>query len=250
MKLTVTALSAAALAATAVLSVPTAGADDSVILTFGRQAEFVNAPVVQGWRVSDLRPSSDVIPYPVAGTLWEATATDTALQGTVTPVVPDFNARAHNGQTYRVLWQVATPQGVSPATLAQGQQTTGKLYFDVVGAAPDSVVYNDGGRDLATWVAPPPAPSGSPSNGNSAGTAGTAAPAAAMPAETAPAESQPGAPAAPEGSQGTPITEGSQGTPITEGGTGAAGTPTGTQQPPVQGSQGTPAATATSTPPS
>ena len=46
----------------------------------------------------------------------------------------DFNARARNGETYRVLFGAATPQGVNPATIAQGQQTTGKLYFDVTGA--------------------------------------------------------------------------------------------------------------------
>jgi len=49
-----------------------------------------------------------------------------------------------NGETYRVLFGAATPQGVNPATIAQGQQTTGKLYFDVTGAEPDSVVYNAG----------------------------------------------------------------------------------------------------------
>jgi Domain of unknown function (DUF1942) len=32
--------------------------------------------VVQGWTVNDLRPSSDVIAYPVRGRLWEAPATD------------------------------------------------------------------------------------------------------------------------------------------------------------------------------
>nr|WP_322791046.1 DUF1942 domain-containing protein [Mycolicibacterium poriferae] len=82
----------------------------------------------------------------------EATATNTAVAGTVQPIVSDLNARARNGDTYRTLFLVATPQGVNPAALAQGQQTSGKIYFDVTGAQPDSVVYNDGGRDLAVWL--------------------------------------------------------------------------------------------------
>nr|MCH9760712.1 MPT63 family protein [Actinomycetes bacterium] len=105
---------------------------------------------------SGLRPSSDTIPYPVQGQLWEATATDTAIQGEVTPVVANFNARANDGQTYRVLWEVATPQGVNPTTLAEGEQTSGKIYFDVTGPAPDSVVYRGAeGSDLAVWVIQP-----------------------------------------------------------------------------------------------
>jgi Domain of unknown function (DUF1942) len=30
---------------------------------------------VQGWTITDLKPSSDSIPYAPQGTLWEATAT-------------------------------------------------------------------------------------------------------------------------------------------------------------------------------
>ena len=41
----------------------------------------------------------------------------------------NLNARARNGDTYRVLFTVATPQGVNPSTLAQGEKTTGKIYF-------------------------------------------------------------------------------------------------------------------------
>ena len=114
---------------------------------------------MQGWTITDLKASTDQIPYPVAGTLWEATATDQAIEGSVTPIVSNLNARAKSGETYRVLFGVATPQGVNPATLAQGQQTTGKVYFDVVGDTPDSVVYNAGGQDLAgVGAATAPAP--------------------------------------------------------------------------------------------
>ncbi len=37
-----------------------------------------------------------------------------------------------------------------------GGSTTGKLYFDVVGDVPNSVVYNDGVRDVLAWVPGPP----------------------------------------------------------------------------------------------
>ena len=47
----------------------------------------------------------------------------------IQPIVSDLNARARNGDTYRTLFLVATPQGVNPAALAQGQQTSGKIYF-------------------------------------------------------------------------------------------------------------------------
>ena len=111
------------------LLAPTASADDSVIHSLGSPAELANGDIVQAWTVGDLKPSSDAIPYPVAGTLWEATATDHAIRGTVVPIVSNLNARARSGQTYRVLFGVATPQGVNPSTLPQGQKTTGKVYF-------------------------------------------------------------------------------------------------------------------------
>ena len=120
---------AAAAASVSVLYAPAAIADDSVNHSLGSAAELTNGDVVQAWTVSDLKPSSDAIPYPVAGTLWEATATDHAVRGTVPPIVSNLNARARSGQTYRVLFGVATPQGVNPSTLPQGQKTTGKIYF-------------------------------------------------------------------------------------------------------------------------
>ncbi|PJK18869.1 MPT63 family protein [Mycolicibacterium goodii] len=134
----------------------------------GSPATLANGDVVQAWTISDLKPSSDPIPYAVRGTLWEATATDEAVRGSVIPIVSNLNARTAGGENYRVLFQVATPQGVNPSTLAQGQKTTGKIYFDVTGEAPTSVVYNDGERDLLTWsqtsssaTSPRPAATGS-----------------------------------------------------------------------------------------
>ena len=144
-------------ASIAVTALPTAHAADSPSSGGpGHQLQVIDGTVVQGWTVSALRPSADVIPYPVRGALWEADATDEALQGVVVPVIPNFNARSGTGQAYRVLFEVATPQGVNPSTLAQGQKVSGKLYFDVTGEAPDRVVYSAGGRDLLVWTAVQP----------------------------------------------------------------------------------------------
>jgi hypothetical protein len=149
---------AAALSVASALCSSIAGADEAAAVhTLGGQAELVNGNVVQGWTIRDLKPSADAIPHSAAGTVWEATASDTAIQGTVIPVVSNLNARARDGETYPVLFAVATPQGVNPATLGQGQTTSGKVYFDVTGAAPDSVTYSAGGNDLIVWVQPPPA---------------------------------------------------------------------------------------------
>lgn len=232
----------AAVVCLGLVGVPVAVADDVVVHTLGQSAELVNGDVVQAWTIKDLKPSSDVIPYQVAGTLWEATATDSAVRGTVQPIVSNLNARARSGQTYRVLFGVATPQGVNPAALAQGQQTTGKVYFDVTGDVPDSVVYNAGGSDLAVWVQPPPAPprpvssgSGSSSSGSSsAGSEATAAPTE----EGAPAPADvPGVAPAVAGGEEVP---GSVGTPVAPGGVGTPVEPGSAGAPLPSGSAGTP----------
>jgi hypothetical protein len=172
---------------------------------------------VQRWTVSSLNKSTDEIPYPVQGTLWEATATDEALQGTAVPIVSNLNARGRNGENYRVLFQVATPQGVNPAALAQGEMASGKVYFDVTGDMPDSVVYNAGGDDLLVWTQPQTS---------------------ATPAVTKAAPTRGGTemtPASPSG-EGTPLQPGWQGTPQP---TSAEAPPAGTPPTPA-GRQGTP----------
>jgi Domain of unknown function (DUF1942) len=231
MKITsITAALAATVAtsgAIGIIGAPIAFAD-ATTQTIGSQGKLVDGNVIQAWTISDLQPSSDTIPHQVRGTLWEATATDQAIQGSATPIVSNLNARSQNGQTYRALFGAATPQGVNPATLPQGAQTTGKVYFDVTGEKPDSVVYNAGGQDLLVWVqAPPSAPS--------TGTRSTpyyqpAAPATPAPAATTPAPAPAAAEAtpaptttmtpAPAGSQGTPLPAGSQGTPLPPGSQG------------------------------
>ena len=163
MKITSALAAAAAIAAAGsvgIIGAPNAAADDTSTTTIGSQAKLVDGNVVQGWTITGLKTSSDPIPYPVAGTLWEATATDEAIQGGATPIVSNLNARARSGQTYRALFGVATPQGVNPSTLAPGEKTTGKVYFDVTGETPDSVVYNAGGQDLLVWVQPAAGPPG------------------------------------------------------------------------------------------
>jgi hypothetical protein len=279
-KITTTTTVLAAAATVGIISAPIASAEDVATTTVGNEAKLVDGNVIQGWTITDLRASSDEIPYPVAGTLWEATATDEAIQGSATPIVSNLNARARSGQTYRVLFGVATPQGVNPATLAKGQKTIGKVYFDVTGDAPDAVVYSASDQDLIAWVqsAPTPRQGGtqwSPparSQASPAPTATSATPVPAAPGATpapaatpvpaapgsplpASAETTPGAPL-PAGSQGTPLPAGSQGTPLPAGnqGTPAAAGAEGAQVPasiaPLpSGSQGTPATPVTTVPP-
>jgi uncharacterized protein DUF1942 len=91
---------------------------------------------------------SDTLLY---GTLWEATATVEAVRGTVTPLIPNLNARADNGRNYQALWEAFMPQGISGATIPQGARSTGKIYFDVTGQTPSRVMYDNGVQDLLIW---------------------------------------------------------------------------------------------------
>lgn len=235
------AATVAAAGAVSIVGTPTALADDAATTTYeiGEQAKLVDGDVVQGWTVGDLKASTDAIPYQVRGQLWEVTASDEALQGAVTPIVSNLNARATDGGMYRALFQVATPEGVNPSTISPGQETTGKVYFDVTGENPDSVVYNAGGRDLLVWVQPVP------SQGQAGGQA-TPAPAGR---QTTPAPASNQVTPAPAGSAGTPLPAGSAGTPLPAGAQGApvpavtdpAVVPAGTPGAPLPaGSAGTP----------
>jgi hypothetical protein len=86
------------------------------------------------YTVQGLNPSSDAVFH--NGDLYEA---DVTVEGGI-PMTPMFNARAEDGANYHVI------AGMVP----------GKIYFDVVGPVPNSVVYNDGVQDLLTWVPGPP----------------------------------------------------------------------------------------------
>ncbi|ADT97591.1 MULTISPECIES: MPT63 family protein [Mycolicibacterium] len=240
----VAAATAAAATAVALGGAATASADTEV-QWLGQPGELVNGTVVQHWTVSHLKPSTDTIPYQPVGTLWEATASDEAVAGNVTPIISNLNARAKNGDTYRVLFGVATTQGVNPAPLAQGHKTSGKIYFDVTGEAPDSVFYSTGDAEELLWLqAPPPATgsgtSGSTSGSSSSGASSAPSAAAETTAPETPASTPAAEPAAvgsatpasvPSGSSGTPLPEGSSGTPLPEG---SSGTPL------PEGSSGTP----------
>ncbi|WP_134205586.1 MPT63 family protein [Mycobacteroides salmoniphilum] len=235
----ITAAVAAAAAAAGLALMPTAGADT----TLGQQGRLTNGDVVQAWTVSDLKVSADQLPYQAKGTLWEATATDEAIEGSVIPIVANFNAKAKDGETYRVLYGVPTEQGVNPGTLSQGEKTNGKIYFDVTGSAPETVTYTSGDEDLLTWKAAPVA--AAPRSGGSSQSHGTSpAPATSAAPTTSPAPA-----AAPAGSQGTPLPAGSQGTPVDEQQPAATPTPTvapvtatpgPTPATPVPGAEGTP----------
>lgn len=103
------------------------------------------------YTVSKILPSGDPVAYPVAGQLYEATVMARATRGTVVPVVPFFNARAESGANYPALTNVSSLSG---APLWEGATADGKIYFDVVGDVPNSVVYNNGPEDLLSWIQP------------------------------------------------------------------------------------------------
>jgi hypothetical protein len=148
-----TAVATVVMATIGITSAPIASAYPTTG-TFGSELRMVDTvgQVVLTWKVSDLKSSSATIPgYPVAGDVWEATATVKAIQGSVTPAIPQFNARTDNGVNYRVLWQANTPNGISGATIAEGQTSTGKIYFDVTGPPPTIVAMNNGMEDLLIW---------------------------------------------------------------------------------------------------
>ncbi|WP_343601826.1 DUF1942 domain-containing protein [Mycobacterium sp.] len=241
------ALAAVALAAAGAVgfvSTPIAVADEDEAApvntqNLGGQAQLVDGSNVQGWTVSELKQSSDAIPYQPRGTLWEATATDEAVQGGATPIVSNFNAVSPSGQTYRVLYEVPTAQGVNPASLAPGQQTTGKLYVDVTGDNPNSVVYElADGQAVGWWVQATPT-SGGAGGGRTSGGRATTTP-AGNPASSG---GNPAAPA-PGGSQGTPIAEGAPANQAATAPPGTSETPGQASTPAAPGQVGSPAAPA------
>ncbi|SON63129.1 Immunogenic protein MPT63 [Mycobacterium simulans] len=138
----------------AVASAPITSAAYPVIGKLGNELTMTDSvgQVVLGWKVSDLKSSTDTVPgYPVAGQVWEATATVNAISGTVTPAISQFNARTADGVNYRVLWQASGPNTISGATIPQGAQASGKIYFDVTGPSPTIVAMNNGMEDLLIW---------------------------------------------------------------------------------------------------
>ena len=117
MRLLALALGSAAAGAAGLAGAAVAAADDAdPSVQLGQQAQVIDGGNIQGWTVNGLQPSGDAIPYQPGGTLWEATATAEAIAGGGLPFVPGFSARAANGDDYRALFQVATPEGVNHTT--------------------------------------------------------------------------------------------------------------------------------------
>ncbi len=160
-----TAIAAAGIAAVSLFGAAAASATPGVPEGLGTPQTLVDGPLVTDYTVSNLQPAGVTIPgYTPQGQLWQADINARANSGVVTPVVSNFNARAGE-QTYRVISAPATPQGLSPAPITQGGTSTGKVYFDVTGAAPTEVVYNDGMQDVLVWDTNPagaPAPNSIP----------------------------------------------------------------------------------------
>jgi hypothetical protein len=175
-----TAVAAGAIAAAGVFTAVTASAAPPNIQGFGTSEQLVNGPMIMTYTVSNLQPSNVAIPgYTPKGTLYQADITARSDAGLVTPMVNDFLARGPNGQNYRVIDKVAAPGSLNPAAIPQGQESTGTLYFDVTGAPPNGVAYNDGGQDVLIWTsnvpgaATPGTPSATPPPGAPPGPAHT-----------------------------------------------------------------------------
>lgn len=170
---------------------PASAADGQV---FGLQQTVTDPSGEIGYTVTKFLPSGDAVPFPVTGTLYEVTVRADALNGMPVPAVPAFSAHSESGQSYPALAGAWTPQGLSNAPLLPGGQSTGKVYFDAVGEAPTSVVYN--GADMLTWIEPPAAPAEEEPAAEEEAPA-EEAPAEEAPAEEAPAEEAPAEEAAP-----------------------------------------------------
>lgn len=148
-----TAIGAAGIAAAGLFTAATAVAAPPTSQGFGASEQLVDGPLVTAYTVNNLHPSNAMIPgYTPQGHLYQADITAEANSGTVTPLVSDFNARAANGQQYRVIDTAPVPNGLNPAPITQGNQASGTVYFDVTGAQPDQVVYNDGVQDVLIWT--------------------------------------------------------------------------------------------------
>jgi len=148
-----TAIGAAGIAAAGVFTAATAVAAPPTSQGFGTSEQLVDGPLITAYTVSNLQPSNAMIPgYTPQGHLYQAHITAQANSGTVTPLVSDFNARAANGQQYREIDTAPLPNGLNPAPITQGNQANGTLYFDVTGATPTQVVYNNGVQDVLLWT--------------------------------------------------------------------------------------------------
>src|ERR1700756_461269 len=172
------AIAAGGIAAAGVFTAATASAAPPNIQPFGASEPLIDGVLVTNYTVSNLHPSNAAIPgYTPKGTLYQADVTARSDGGLVTPMVNDFVARGPNGQNYRVIDKVAAPGSLNPAPIPQGSESTGTLYFDVTGAPPNGVVYNDGMQDILMWTSNVPGTSAPGATPNSPGAPQNGAPA-------------------------------------------------------------------------
>jgi hypothetical protein len=87
---------------------------------------------------------------PHNGTLYEATLAVASFGNWVNPKIEGFLARAESGDSDPVL--LNAPGSIGSGQIGPGGNSTGKLYFDVIGDVPNSVAWNDGTRDILAWV--------------------------------------------------------------------------------------------------
>ena len=148
-----TAVAAGGIAAASVFAAATASAAPPNIQGFGTSEQLIDGALITNYTVSNLQPSTIAIPgFTPKGTLYQADITARSDGGVVTPMVRDFSARGPNGQIYQLIDNAAVPNGLNPAPIPQGSESRGTLYFDVTGAPPNGVVYNDGLQDILIWT--------------------------------------------------------------------------------------------------
>lgn len=107
------------------------------IRAFGEEETLIggNGQPYIGYTVSDFGPSNDPVPH--NGKLFSAKLFIDGYGGNTDPMIGRFGARAQNGTYYPSIG---------------GASNFGVLYFDVVGVEPNSVVWNDGIRDILAWI--------------------------------------------------------------------------------------------------
>lgn len=141
------AAGAAAIAAAGILTSPAASADPT-IQRFGTTERLVsaNGAEVRDYTVKNLQPSGN------NDGVYFSDVTVQAVQGVVTPIIGDFNARAADGTNYSAI-EGNSPDGLTNQPIAPGGAANGRVYFQVDnGPAPNSVVYNNGVADELIWT--------------------------------------------------------------------------------------------------
>ena len=221
----------------------------------GSRPRWTDGNVVQGWTISGLKASTDTIPYPVAGTLWEATATDQAIAGRDADRLEPQRARPRRRDLPGAVRR-RDPAGRQPRDAGAGREDhrKGVLRRHRRGARQRRLQRRWTGPS-AWWSLPHPAraggwtlraaepPRAARRTERPSDTGARQVPrrqpfqreAAAKPAT----EGAPG-PLPPDGSQGTPFPAGSTGTPLPAGSTGTP-LPAATEGAPLPVTAGTPA---------